>query len=81
MIVNHTDCGLMKASEAELHRRIEDAAGVPANAPVIFHAFTDVVENVRQQMRTLMAHNWIGDSVIRGFVYDVTDGRLHEVAL
>ena len=81
MIVNHTDCGLMKVSEADLHRLIEDEAGVPANTPVTFHAFSDVAENVRQQMRTLRAHNWIGDSVIRGFVYDVADGHLREVAL
>jgi carbonic anhydrase len=81
MIINHTDCGLMKVSEAELHRRIEQAAGVPSNAPVTFHAFSDVAENVRQQMRTLMAYNWIGDSVIRGFVYDVADGRLREITL
>jgi len=81
MIVNHTDCGLMKVSEAELHRRIEDEAGAPASTPVTFYAFSDVAENVRQQMRTLRAHNWIGDSVIRGFVYDVADGHLREVAL
>ena len=81
MIVNHTDCGLMKVSEAELHRRIEAEVGVPANSPVTFHAFSDVAENVRRQMRTLTAHSWIGDSIIRGFVYDVADGHLREITL
>ena len=79
MIVNHTDCGLMKATEEELHRRIEKEAGVPANTPVTFHAFSDIAENVRQQMRSLAAHNWIGDTVIRGFIFDVEDGHLREV--
>lgn len=79
MIINHTNCGLMKVTEEELHRRIEDEAGVPANTPVTFHAFSDVAENVRQQMRALVAHNWIGNSVIRGFVFDVGDGHLREV--
>jgi carbonic anhydrase len=69
----------MKATEEELHRRIEKEAGVPANTPVTFHAFSDIAENVRQQMRSLAAHNWIGDTVIRGFIFDVEDGHLREV--
>lgn len=79
MIVNHTDCGLMKATEEEIHRRIEKETGLPANTPVTYHAFRDVAENVRQQMRALIAHNWIGDTTIRGFVFDVEDGHLREV--
>ncbi len=81
MIVNHTDCGMMKASEQELQRRIEAEAGVPANHPITFHAFRDVQENVRRQMHKLLDHNWIGTSIVRGFVFDVTDGRLREVRL
>jgi carbonic anhydrase len=79
MIVNHTDCGLMKATDEELNRRIEQEAGVAASEPVTFHAFTDVAENVRRQMRNLSAHSWIGDTTIRGFVFDVDDGHLREV--
>jgi len=79
MIVNHTDCGLMKATEDELHQRIEEDAGVPASTPVTFHAFSDVEQNVREQMIKLSAHSWIGDTAIRGFVFDVHDGRLREI--
>ena len=81
MVINHTDCGLMHATEAELHQRIEQRAGVPANAPVIFHAFKDVEENVRQQLRKLASHSWIRATAIRGFVFDVVDGHLKEVAI
>jgi carbonic anhydrase len=81
MIINHTDCGLMKLTEGEIHRRIEKEAGVPANTPVTFHAFRDVAANVRRQIRSLMAHSWIGDTAIRGFVFHVEDGRLREVLL
>ncbi len=81
MIVNHTDCGLMKATEAEIQQRIEAETGVPPSAPVTFCAFTDVEENVRRQIRALLAHNWISGSVVRGFVFDVTNGRLREVTL
>lgn len=80
MIVNHTDCGLMKASEEELHATIEAKAGLPPNTPVRFHAFKDVEKNVREQMTKLKSHSWVrNELVIRGFVFDVADGRLREV--
>jgi carbonic anhydrase len=81
MIINHTDCGLMRATEKELHEIIEKKAGLPANSPVQFHAFKDVEQNVREQMRKLNAHSWIQTDrvTIRGFVFDVHSGRLSEV--
>jgi carbonic anhydrase len=79
MIINHTDCGLMKTTEEELHERIEREAGLPANTPVTFHAFQDVAENVRCQMEKLLSHSWIRATVVRGFVFDVANGHLAEV--
>jgi len=80
MIINHTDCGLMKASEKELHATIEAKTGIWPNSPIHFHAFTDVEKNVREQITKLKSHNWVkSDFVIRGFVYDVHDGKLREV--
>ena len=81
MIINHTDCGLMKATEEELHRTIEHRAGLPANSPVRFHAFSDVEQNVREQLSRLTAHSWVREEVIkiRGFVFDVKSGALREI--
>ena len=80
MIINHTDCGLMKASEKELHATIEAKAGAWPNSPIHFHAFKDVEKNVREQVSKLKSHNWVqSDLTIRGFVYDVHDGRLREI--
>src|SRR5690242_8768583 len=56
MVINHTDCGLMKATEEELHKQIERAAGLPASSPLKFHAFKDVEKNVREQMEKLESH-------------------------
>jgi carbonic anhydrase len=83
MIINHTDCGLMKASEEELHDRIERKAGVASSSPIHFHAFSDVERNVREQLEKLTAHSWIRTEVVtvRGFVFDVADGHLREVTL
>lgn len=80
MVINHTDCGLMKGSEQEIHDIIEKRAGGPANVPVRFHAFSNVEKNVREQMQRLASHSWIKKELsIRGFVYDVMTGHLTEV--
>jgi carbonic anhydrase len=83
MIINHTDCGLMKATEEELQQTIERRAGLPANSPVRFHAFSDVERNVREQLLRLTAHSWVREEVIRirGFVFDVQNGALREVVI
>ena len=81
MVINHTDCGLMKHNEADMHKHIEHEAGVAANLPVTFHAFSDVEKNVRQQVAKLRSHSWIREGLtIRGFVFDVKTGKLREVS-
>src|SRR5579862_2530436 len=80
MIINHTDCGLMRTSEQELRARIENSTGTTAVAPARFYAFQDLDENVRQQLQKLRTHPWIPKKVaLRGFVYDVVTGLLREV--
>jgi len=80
MVINHTDCGLMHTSEEELRTRIQNRTGKAAVTPSSFYAFQDVEENVRQQLQKLSAHPWIPENVaVRGFVYDVTTGRLREI--
>lgn len=80
MVINHTDCGMMKASEADMHKQIEQEAGVKDEPPVQFHAFNDVEKNVREQLAKLRSHSWIREGLtIRGFVFDVKTGRLKEI--
>jgi carbonic anhydrase len=80
MVINHTDCGLQKASEEDIHTLIEEKAGKPANIPVCFHAFKDVAKNVHQQLERLASHSWVRkELILRGFVYDVKTGHLTEV--
>jgi carbonic anhydrase len=80
MVINHTDCGLMKHTEAEMHEHIEKEAGVADTPPVDFHAFKDVENNVREQLAKLRSHSWVRDKLtIRGFVFDVKTGKLKEV--
>jgi carbonic anhydrase len=80
MVINHTDCGLMRTSEQDLRTRIQNRTGTAAVSPSFFYAFQNIEENVRHQLQKLHTHPWIPKSVaIRGFVYDVTNGQLREV--
>ena len=80
IIINHTDCGLMRVQEDELKKRLAEKMGTTAGAPAQFHAFEDLEENVRQQIRRVKSHPWIPKHIpVRGFVYDVKSGKLSEV--
>ena len=80
MIINHNDCGLMHASEQDLRTRIENRTGTAAVSPAFFFAFQNVEENVHHQLQKLRTHPWVPKSVlVRGFVYDVSSGRLREI--
>jgi carbonic anhydrase len=80
MVINHTDCGLMQTSEHDLQTRIQNRTGTAAISPAFFFAFQNVEENVRQQLQKLHTHPWIPKNIsARGFVYDVSSGRLREI--
>jgi len=80
MVINHTDCGLMHTSEQDLRTRIQNRTGTAAVSPSFFFAFQNIEENVRHQLQKLHTHPWIPKTVvIRGFVYDVTTGKLREI--
>jgi carbonic anhydrase len=80
MVINHTDCGLLKTTDEALRATIQDRTGSTAIAPAHFYAFTDLDRNVREQLQKLHAHPWIPKEVaVRGFVYDVSTGLLREI--
>ncbi len=81
MVINHTDCGMLTFKDHDLIERLKRETGTSAVIPAAFHAFTNLDQNVRDQVQKLRAHPWIPKQVaIRGFVYDVKTGKLREVA-
>ena len=76
LVVPHTRCAMASATEAELHQRVSESAGIDASfqhfavVPDQLAALADDVENVR-------SHPLIGDrAAVGGFLYDVDTGRL-----
>lgn len=79
-VINHTGCGMLTFQDDELKARLEAQYHTGADSPAHFHAFGDLEQNVREQVAKIQSHPWIPKHIpVRGFVYDVTTGRLHEV--
>jgi carbonic anhydrase len=80
VIINHTDCGMLTFKDEDLRSKLLTQTGTATVAPAHFHSFTDVEENVRQQIQKVASHPWIPKHIpVRGFIYDVKTGRLKEV--
>jgi carbonic anhydrase len=70
----------MHTSEQDLRNRIQNRTGTAAISPAFFYAFENIDENVRHQLQKLRTHPWVPKEVaVRGFVYDVTNGKLREI--
>jgi carbonic anhydrase len=80
MIINHTDCGMMKMHEYELRAKLTEKMGTVASDPANFYMFDNLEANVRQQVHRVKSHPWIPKHIpVRGFIYDVKTGKLKEV--
>lgn len=81
VVIEHTRCGLHGADEMQLRERVATTSGLPVgDVSMTFGAFTDLAENVSKQVAILRTHPFLRRVPVHGLVFDVADGRLHEVA-
>jgi carbonic anhydrase len=79
LLIHHTDCGLQRTDE-EMRERLRGAGGEAW--PGSLYTFADPFEDVRRSARTLRESPFVPHTTdVRGFVYDVDTGLLHEVEL
>ncbi len=77
LLIHHTNCGLQTISEDEFKAEIEAEVGIKPWWAL--ECFTDPYTDTRQSINRLLQNPFLQyKDHIRGFVYDVTDGRLHE---
>ncbi len=78
ILVHHTDCGMLTFTDDQFKRQIQDEVGIKPEWAV--EAFEDLDEDVRQSIARIEASPFIRHKhAVRGFVYDVSNGRLREV--
>lgn len=78
VLVHHTDCGMLTFTDDAFRSQIEAETGIRPTWAA--EAFTDVEADVRQNLARVRAEASIPHrDAVRGFVYDVTKGSVHEV--
>ncbi|AKC40447.1 putative carbonate dehydratase-like protein [Mycolicibacterium phlei] len=79
ILIHHTDCGMLTFTDDAFKRSIQDETGI--KPPWSAEAFTDLDEDVRQSVARIKANPFVPrKGSVRGFIYDVKDGTLREVA-
>jgi carbonic anhydrase len=78
LLIHHTDCGMLTFTDDQFKRTIQDETGVKPSWAA--EAFPDLDEDVRQSIARIKASPFIPHKEsVRGFVFDVATGKLHEV--
>ena len=77
ILIHHTDCGMLTFTDDQFKKSIQDETGIkPAWGA---EAFLDIDEDVRQSIARIKASPFVPNKdSIRGFVFDVATGKLHE---
>jgi carbonic anhydrase len=79
MLIHHTRCGMLGLSDEEFASRLEREAG--ERPPWRALGFADLEQSVRDSIGRLERSPFLPHrDRIRGFVYDVESGMLHEVS-
>lgn len=79
VLIHHTDCGMLTFTDEDFRSSIEQDTGVRPD----WHseAFADLEADVRASLERVLDSSSIPDKhSVRGFVFDVSTGRLSEVA-
>jgi carbonic anhydrase len=78
ILIHHTDCGMLTFTDDGFKRDIQDETGI--KPPWAAEAFHDLDTDVLQSIARIKASPFVPHTgEVRGFVFDVTTGRLIEV--
>ncbi len=79
LVIHHTNCGMQTFTNEQLRDQLRRDLGADASE-IDFLPFADLEESVREDVRRIRTSQLIPDTIsVRGFVYDVQTGGLHEV--
>ena len=78
VVIHHTDCSLMKFTNEEFRKKINDELGIETNLD--FLPFSDLERSVREDVDILRQSPLIPKNFpVSGAIYDVRTGSLTEV--
>ena len=78
ILIHHTDCGMLTFTDDDFKRAIQQETGV--KPPWAAEAFPELDEDVLQSLQRIENSPFVTKhESVRGFVFDVTTGKLTEV--
>jgi carbonic anhydrase len=78
VLIHHTDCGMLTFHDDDVKAAVQADTGI--KPPFALEAFGDLDTDVRQSIARIKASPFVPDKTsVRGFVYDVSTGKLREV--
>jgi len=78
ILIHHTDCGMLTFTDDQFKDQLREQTGTAPEWDA--RSFADLDEDVRDSIRLINESPFIPHKSVRGFVYDVKDGSLREVA-
>src|SRR5207244_13560725 len=76
ILIHHTNCGMLTFTDDAVKRQIQEDTGIKPRFAL--EAFPDLDEDVRQSIARIQESPFIPNENVRGFVFDVSSGRLRE---
>ena len=77
VVIRHTSCGVIGFDDAAFADELEAESGSRPPWPAV--AFENLEEDLRASVAELAASPFLDNDSVRGFVYDIETGKLHEV--
>jgi carbonic anhydrase len=78
ILIHHTDCGMLTFTDDQVKADIEADTGLRPHFAL--EAFSDLERDIRQSIARIKASPFVPNKgSVRGFIFDVTTGRLQEV--
>ena len=79
ILIHHTDCGMLTFHDDDFKASIQQDTGI--KPPWAAEAFSDLDTDVRQSIARIKASPFVPHTdAIRGFVFDISTGKLNEVS-
>ena len=76
LIINHTDCAMLKFTDPELQGRLEKKYGKEAGA-MKFYSFSNLEQNIKDQVQKVKSNPIVPkDIAVSGLIYDVETRKL-----
>jgi carbonic anhydrase len=78
ILVHHTDCGMLTFTDDQVKADIEADTGLRPHFAL--EAFSDLERDIRQSIARIRHSPFVSNKdSVRGFIFDVTSGKLSEV--